>query len=127
MRVLRRHGLTWGPSLDGHHSRLLNARGRCRYRNCRAIVARIAATRLEIPTDGGRLAPWPFSYNEASAGHVRFRVRSKKVTLPQLVSARQRSFQVSVGPSTDEVRSQSPQLFLDPQQTSRTRSLTFMN
>ena len=30
-------------------------------------------------------------------------------------------------PSTDDVRSQSPQLFLTPQQTSRTRSLTFMN
>src|SRR5262245_46668768 len=78
MRVLHRHGLTWGPSLDGHHSRLLDARGRCRYRNCRAIVARIAATRLEIATDGRRLDHWPFTYNEASAGHVRFRVRSRR-------------------------------------------------
>src|SRR5260370_65014 len=37
------------------------------------------------------------------------------------------SRQVREVPSTDEVRSQSPQLFLTPQQTSRTRSLTFMN
>ena len=75
-----------------------------------------------------RAYPFLFRTQTSVQGQMcRFRDVHRMPGLPQTADIAGSGRHFAFGPSTDEVRSQSPQLFLDPQQTSRTRSLTFMN